>query len=79
MASVRGENEMAYAVVTALIFALVAIAHGGMEANLYGPSLVNPVAMTVSWVALVVSALLAIWGFSDLGLYALKRFGALRS
>jgi hypothetical protein len=35
----------------------------------------HSISMNVSWDALVVCALLAIWGFSDLGLYALKRFG----
>ena len=71
---------MSYAIITALIFALVAIVHGyriyeGWPVQI-GP---HSISMTVSWVTLVVSALLAIWGFSDLGLYALKRFGALRS
>jgi hypothetical protein len=71
---------MPCALITALIFALVAIAHGyriyeGLTVQI-GP---HSISMTVSWVALVVSALLGIWGFSDLGLYALKRFGALRS
>ena len=56
---------MAYAVITALIFALVAIMHGwriyeGWTVQI-GP---HSISMTVSWVALVVAALLAIWGFT---------------
>ena len=73
-------KEMSYAIGTALIFALVAIVHGYRIFEEW-PVQVGPhsISMTVSWITLVVSALLAIWGFSDLGLYALKRFGALRS
>ena len=60
-----GEIKMAYAVITALIFALVAIMHGwriyeGWTVQI-GP---HSISMTVSWVALVVAALLAIWGFA---------------
>jgi hypothetical protein len=56
---------MAYAVITALIFALVAIMHGwriyeGWTVQI-GP---HSISMTVSWVALVIAALLAIWGFA---------------
>jgi uncharacterized membrane protein YecN with MAPEG domain len=56
---------MAYAMITALIFALVAIMHGwriyeGWTVQI-GP---HSISMTVSWVALVVAALLAIWGFA---------------
>ena len=56
---------MAYAVITALIFALVAIMHGwriyeGWTVQI-GP---HSISVTVSWVALVVAALLAIWGFA---------------
>jgi hypothetical protein len=56
---------MPYALITALIFALVAIAHGwrifkGWTVQI-GP---HSVSMTVSWAGLVVAALLAIWGFS---------------
>lgn len=56
---------MAYAVITALIFALVAIMHGwriyeGWTVQI-GP---HSISMTVSWVALVAAALLAIWGFT---------------
>jgi hypothetical protein len=56
---------MPYALITALIFALVAIAHGwrifkGWTVQI-GPHFVS---MIVSWVGLVVAVLLAIWGFS---------------
>ncbi|MGE5773434.1 MAG: hypothetical protein ACM3Z4_15650, partial [Hyphomicrobiales bacterium] len=59
------EIKMAYAVITALIFALVAIMHGwriyeGWTVQI-GP---HSISMTVSWVALVAAALLAIWGFT---------------
>jgi hypothetical protein len=52
---------MSYAVVTALIFAFVAIMHGKQWTVQIGP---HSVSMNVSWVGLVVAALLAIWGFS---------------
>jgi hypothetical protein len=56
---------MSYAVVTALIFAFVAIMHGWRIYKQWtvqiGP---HSVSMNVSWVGLVVAALLAIWGFS---------------
>ena len=56
---------MPYALVTALIFALVAILHGwrifqGWTVQI-GP---HSISMIVSWVGCVVAALLAIWGFS---------------
>ena len=56
---------MSYALITAFIFALVAILHGwrifkGWTVEI-GP---HSVSITVSWVGLVVSGLLAIWGFS---------------
>ena len=56
---------MPYALITALIFTLVAILHGwriskGWTVQI-GP---HSVSMTVSWVGLVVAVLLAIWGFS---------------
>ena len=59
---------MSYALITALIFGIFAILHGwriyqGWTVQL-GP---HSISMTVSWVALVVAALLAIWGFSQLG------------
>ena len=56
---------MSYALITAFIFAWVAIVHGwrifkGWTVQI-GP---YSVSITVSWIGLVVSALLAIWGFS---------------
>jgi hypothetical protein len=56
---------MPYTLITALIFALVAILHvwrifKGWTVQI-GP---HSVSMTVSWVGLVVAGLLAIWGFS---------------
>ncbi len=66
----RGENKMSnyYAVVSAVIFALVALGHlvrliKGWTVEI-GP---YSVSMTVSWVGLVVAALIAIWGFMQLG------------
>jgi hypothetical protein len=66
----QGENKMsnAYAVVSALIFALVAVGH--VVRLVQGWSVaIGPynISMNVSWAALVVSALLAIWGFTQLG------------
>ena len=53
-----------YAIVTALIFALVALAHFVRLIKQWkvqiGPA---SVPMSVSWVGLIVAALLAIWGF----------------
>jgi len=71
---------MAYTIVTAIIFALVAIVHGYRIFEEW-PVQIGPhsISVTVSWIALVVSALLAIWGFSDLGLNALKTGGRLWS
>jgi hypothetical protein len=56
---------MSYALISALIFALVATLHGwrifkGWTVQI-GP---HSVSMTFSWVGLVVAAVLAIWGFS---------------
>ena len=56
---------MSYVVLTAVLFAFVAILHGWRiykqwEVHI-GPHFVS---MTVSWIGLVVAALLAIWGFS---------------
>jgi hypothetical protein len=65
-----GENTMsnAYAVISALIFAVVAIAHVMRLINRW-TVVIGPynVSMNVSWVALVISALIAIWGFAQLG------------
>jgi hypothetical protein len=57
-----------YAVISALIFALVAVGHVMRLVNRWTVQ-VGPfnVSMNVSWAALVVSALLAIWGFMQLG------------
>jgi len=56
--------SIAYATVSALIFALVAIAHLvriiKQWSVLIGPA---SVPMWVSWIGLIVAALLAIWGF----------------
>jgi len=56
-----------YAAVSALIFAVVAIMHVMRLINRWsvviGP---NNVSMNVLWLALVVSALLSIWGFAQL-------------
>jgi hypothetical protein len=53
-----------YTIVSALIFALVAIAHlvrlVKQWAVQIGPT---SVPMSVSWIGLIVAALLAIWGF----------------
>ena len=58
----------AYAVISALIFAVVAIAHVLRLINRWSV-VIGPynISMNVSWAALVVSALLAIWGFTQLG------------
>ena len=57
----------AYAAVSALIFAVVAIAHVVRLVNRWTVA-IGPynVSMNVSWAALVVSALLSIWGFAQL-------------
>jgi hypothetical protein len=66
----QGENKMsnAYAAVSALIFAIVAIMHVFRVINRWSVA-IGPynVSMNVSWLAFVVSALLAIWGFAQLG------------
>jgi hypothetical protein len=64
-----GDKTMtAYVVVSALIFALVAIGHVLRIINGWTVQ-VGPynVSMNLSWAALVVSALIAIWGFMQLG------------
>jgi hypothetical protein len=57
-----------YAAVSALIFAVVAIGHlirilNGWAAHI-GP---YSVPMSLSWLGLAIAALLAIWGFMQLG------------
>ena len=56
-----------YAAVSALIFAVVAIAHLMRIINRWSV-VIGPynISVNVSWVALVVSALIAIWGFMQL-------------
>jgi hypothetical protein len=57
-----------YAAVSAVIFAVVAIAHVVRLIKRW-TVVIGPydVSMNVSWVALVVAALIAIWGFTQLG------------
>jgi hypothetical protein len=56
---------LSYVVLTAVLFAFVAILHGW---RIYKDWMVQIgpyfVSMTASWIGLVVAALLAIWGFS---------------
>jgi hypothetical protein len=58
----------AYAAVSALIFTIVAVTHLvriiSRWSVVIGP---RSIAMNVSWAGLVVAALLAIWGFAQLG------------
>jgi hypothetical protein len=57
-----------YAAVSALIFAAVALAHLGRilkQWTVQIGSLVVP--MSVSWIGLVIAALLSIWGFLQVG------------
>ena len=57
-----------YAAVSALIFAVVALGHLARILKRWtvriGPLAVS---MTVSWIGLVIAALLSIWGFMQLG------------
>ena len=65
----RGENKMsnAYAAVSALIFAIVSVMHVVRLINRW-PVVIGPynISMNASWAALVVGALLSIWGFMQL-------------
>jgi len=56
-----------YAAVSALIFTIVSVMHVVRLINRW-PVVIGPynISMNVSWAALVVSALLAIWGFMQL-------------
>jgi len=56
-----------YAAVSALIFAVVALAHLARLINRWAVQ-IGPykVPMNVSWAGLVVAALIAIWGFTQL-------------
>ena len=60
---------MSYAIITALIFAVVAILHGWRRIYNGWTVQIGPysISMNLSWGGLVVAALLAIWGFSQLG------------
>jgi hypothetical protein len=70
MRRLTGRDKMSnsYAVVSALIFAVVAVAHILRLFNRWTVA-IGPynVSMNVSWAAAVVSALIAIWGFMQLG------------
>ena len=69
-ALIGGENKMSnsYAAVSALIFAIVAIVHLVRIINRW-PVVIGPynVSMNVSWAGLIVAALLAVWGFMQIG------------
>ena len=56
-----------YEIVSALIFAVVAIGHAIRLANQWAVQL-GPysVPMSVSWIGLVIAALISVWGFSQL-------------
>jgi hypothetical protein len=58
----------AYAAITALIFAIVAVAHIVRIINRWAVQ-IGPfsISMSISWVGFVVAAGLAIWGFVQLG------------
>jgi hypothetical protein len=63
------ENKMsAYAAVTALIFAIVAVAHIVRITKRWAVQ-IGPlsVPLSASWIGFAVAALLAIWGFTQLG------------
>jgi hypothetical protein len=57
-----------YAAVTALIFVIVALVHVLRIINRWAVQ-IGPlsISMSASWVGFVVAALLAIWGFMQLG------------
>ena len=63
----RDRMSNAYAAVSALIYAIVSVMHVVRLINRW-PVVIGPynISMNVSWAALVVSALLAIWGFMQL-------------
>jgi hypothetical protein len=57
-----------YAAVSALIFTVVAIVHLARLLKSWPVQIGSFIApMSVSWIGLLVSALLAIWGFMQLG------------
>ena len=57
----------AYAAVSALIYAIVSVMHVVRLINRW-PVVIGPydVSMNASWVALVIAALIAVWGFTQL-------------
>jgi hypothetical protein len=57
-----------YAAVSALIFAIVALAHVVRIVKRWAVQ-IGPVSvsMSVSWVGIIVATLIAIWGFMQLG------------
>ena len=56
-----------YAVVSALIFAIVAVAHAIRLVNRWTVQVGTfAVPMSVSWIGLVIAALISVWGFSQL-------------
>jgi len=59
---------MDYALITAVIFAVVAFMHGWRIYNRW-PVTIGPhsISIDVSWAGLAVPSVLAIWGFSQLG------------
>ena len=64
----REQDVERYVAASALLYAILAVMHLVRIINRWsvviGP---NNVSMNVSWLALVVSALLSIWGFAQLG------------
>ncbi len=56
---------MSYTLITALIFALVAILHGYRIYEKW-PVTIGPhsISMDVSWAGLALASVLAVWGFS---------------
>jgi uncharacterized membrane protein YecN with MAPEG domain len=57
-----------YATVSAFIFAAVALAHVARLVKRWAVTVgTHAVPMSLSWVGLILAALLAIWGFMQLG------------
>jgi hypothetical protein len=56
-----------YAIVSALIFAVVAVGHAIRLVNRWAVQ-IGPysVPMSVSWIGLVIAALISVWGFTQL-------------
>jgi hypothetical protein len=61
------EPMSSYAVVSAMIFAVVAVGHAIRLVNRWAVQ-VGPysVPMSVSWIGLVIAALISVWGFTQL-------------